>query len=153
MAGVQRERVSGATGPITSPGAGLLHEHTFVSLVPACGCAARTVLQAFSTITGRLTRDLGPVQLPQDATVDAPAVRAGRGLLFTVSTGSRCASTGTSIECPHIAPNSCTNQVLSITPSEGGAQVEFSVAGRYLINDAVPSSDGKQIALARTPCT
>lgn len=133
--------------------AGLGREDTFVSLVPACGCARRTELEAFSTITGRLTRRLGSVKISPVAAVDAPAVQAGGRLLITVSTGWRCAARGSYAECPRIKPDSCTNEVLKDIPAQGGPQVAFTIPGRFEINDAVPSPNGRLIAFAQTPCT
>jgi hypothetical protein len=127
--------------------------NTFVSLVPACGCARSTELDEFSTVTGGLTRRLGAVALPSVASVDAPAVKPDGRLLITVSTGWRCDAHGAYAECPRIAPNSCTNSVLSDAPEEGNPSVAFTVSGRSQINDAVPSPNGRSVAFGKTPCT
>lgn len=125
----------------------------FLSLVPACGCARHTELDLFSTVTGKLTYSLQAIHLAPVADVDAPALQAHRGLLITVSTGFRCAAHGTYAECPHIKPNSCTNEVLRIVPGAAPPVVAFTLPGRYEINDAIPSPDGRAIVLARSPCT
>ena len=127
--------------------------NTFLSLVPACGCARHTELDSFSTVTGKLTHRLQAIRLPPVADVDAPAPQAHRGVMITVSTGFRCAAHGTYAECPHIQPNSCTNEVLRAVPGAAPPVVAFTIPGRYEINDAIPSPDGRSIALARSPCT
>ena len=125
----------------------------FLSLVPACGCARRTDLELFSTGDGRLLRRLGPIQLPTDADVSTPGAQTNRGLLMTVSTGPRCALRGTYAECPRIAPDSCTNEVLRAIPGTGRTDVAFAVSGRFSIDNAVPSPSGRAIVLTRSPCT
>lgn len=138
---------------VASAHSGLQRRDRFLSLVPACGCARRTELDAYSTVTGRWTRRLGSVPLPAVADVDAPAVQNDGDLLITVSTGWRCAARGHYMECPKIAPNSCTNRVLSDTPGAGRLRVAFTVPGRSAIEDAIPSANGGSIAFYRAPCT
>lgn len=91
--------------------------------------------------------------LPAVADVNAPAVQSDGDLLITVSTGWRCAADGAYMECPRIAPDSCTNKVLNATPGEHKLQVAFTVPGRVAIENAIPSPNGRAVALYQAPCT
>lgn len=125
---------------------------TFVSLVPACGCARRTALDVFSAVTGKRLSTLSAVALPADAHVDAAADHDGR-VLVTASTDARCAVTGKYMECPKIAPNSCTNKATFYGPQPGWSATAFSEPGTREIGAAVPSPDGREVAFASASCT
>ncbi|MGI8712097.1 MAG: hypothetical protein ACR2NR_02730 [Solirubrobacteraceae bacterium] len=128
-------------------------QRTFVSLVPACGCAAHTTLDEFSDVSGRRLRQLTTVPFSNGQQAGVPAVQSDGRLLLTFVSGFRCALTGNYAECPKIAPDSCVNRVLALKPGGRTFRVAFTVSGRVAIGDAVPSPDGRRTAFSETPCT
>ena len=125
---------------------------SFLSLVPACGCAAHTEVQQFSLTTGRLMRRLDSVAAG-DLAFAKPVALAGGRLLLTFVGGPRCAVSGVFAECPTVTPDSCVNVVESLRPGQGPMTELFTVPGREAIGGVVPSRDGSRVAFAQSPCT
>ena len=125
---------------------------SFVSLVPACACAAHTELQQFSIASGRRLRRLDAV-LTAGLNLATPSAQANGRLLLTFTSGPRCALSGVFAECPTVAPDSCVNRVESLTPGRGGLAELFAEPGSVLIGEVVPNRSGSRVVFSQTPCT
>jgi hypothetical protein len=125
---------------------------SFVSLVPACGCAKRTALDAFSLKTGRRIRRLAwlPPYAPGQQ-IGTPAAASNGRLLITVTTGARCIA-GNYMECPHWIPDSCRSRVEAFTPRTGALNDAFTLAGSEQLGYAVPDPNDTRAALTLSPC-
>jgi hypothetical protein len=81
-----------------------------------------------------------------------PAATDDGHLLFTFTSGARCAARGTYMECPTFAPVSCRNAVEVLSPGRNQSRPLFTVPGSEAIGEAVPSPAGSEVALMITPC-
>ncbi|MGH3264348.1 MAG: hypothetical protein ACRDNS_20405, partial [Trebonia sp.] len=125
---------------------------SFVSLVPACACTARTELDQFSVASGRRLRRLDAVS-PGDLNLETPSAQANGRLVLTFIAGPRCALSGVFAECPKIAPDSCVNRVETLTPGRGGLAGLFAEPGSVSIGEVVVDRSGSRVAFSQTPCT
>jgi hypothetical protein len=111
-------------------------------------------LDRYSLATGRRLGVL--VRIPplkpsiMSSTVSTPHLLADGDYLLTVDHGEVCAS---SHGACHRVPNSCVNHVETLAPGSGKVQPLFSVSGVWRVLDAVPSPDGRSVALVEYGCT
>ena len=111
-------------------------------------------LDRYSLATGRPLGVL--VRIPplrptmMSSTVSTPHLLADGDYLLTVDHGEVCSSSHG--RC-HRVPDSCVNHVETLDPVSGKVQLLFSVPGAWRVLDAVPSPDGRSVALVEYGCT
>ncbi len=84
------------------------------------------------------------------SSVSTPHLLANGDYLLTLDHGEVC---GSSHGACHRVPNSCVNRVETLNPGSGKVQPLFSVPGAWRVLDAVPSPDGRSVALVEYDCT
>ena len=124
---------------------------TFVSLVPACGCARRTDLDVFSTRTGRRVRTLASWATAFPAQLGTPAADHRGQLFMTLTSSARCAVTGY-MECPHWVPDSCTNVVETFVAGHARLDPVLRLPGSEQLGSVAPSPEGSELAMTLAPC-
>jgi hypothetical protein len=123
---------------------------TFVSQYPLDDASE---LDRYSLATGRPLGVL--VHIPalrptiMTSTVSTPHLLADGDYLLTVEHGEVC---GSSHGRCHRVPNSCVNRVETLDPVTGKVQPLFNVSGVWRVLDAVPSPDGRSVALVEYGC-
>jgi hypothetical protein len=96
------------------------------------------------------------VQIPplrstaSSSTVSTPHLLANGDYLLTLGHGEVCRS---SHGACHAIPNSCSSQVETLDPVSGKPRSLFSVSGVWRVLDAVPSPDGRSVALVEEGCS
>ncbi len=125
---------------------------SFISLLPACGCANRTALEQFSLKTGR---PLGAIASVSGPNMSDPHASPDGSVLLTFSNGSLCkAPVGGGISagpCDPL-PNSCTSDVERLNPRTGVAGPLLTQPSSTIVTDAVPSPQGGLIAMTVGAC-
>jgi hypothetical protein len=123
-------------------------ESSFLSLVQARPGASKVVLEQFSLNDGRRLGALATVP-GWPAEVGGPHPGREGSVWLTVSTGPRYRS-GVAGGDP--APNSCASDVVRFDPATGSSTVVLSTPSSVLLADAVPSPDGRRVALISGGC-
>ena len=124
---------------------------TFVSQYPLDDASQ---LDRYSLATGRRLGVL--VRIPplkpsiMSSTVSTPHLLADGDYLLTVDHGEVCARARGAC---HRVPNSCVNRVETLDPVSGTVQTLFNPPGASRVLDAVPSPDGRSVALVEYGCT
>lgn len=131
-------------------GAGANAASSFVSLYPLY---SPSEIDQYSLGSGRQLGALAPVPSSPDArqgsSVSNPHLRADGDYVITLGHGARCA---TSHGACHPIANTCASQIETIDPATQTDQLLFSVSGAWLVDDAVPSPNGRSIALVENAC-
>lgn len=83
------------------------------------------------------------------ASVSTPHLMADGDYLLTLDHGTLCRSAHG--RC-HSVPDSCASQVETLNPVTATTQPLFSVLGAWQVLDAVPSPDGRTVALTEYRC-
>ncbi len=83
------------------------------------------------------------------STVSTPHLLPNGDYMLTLDHGEVC---GSSRGACHAIPNSCFSQVETIDPVSGRFRSLFSVSGVWRVLDAVPSPDGRSVALVEYGC-
>jgi hypothetical protein len=141
-AGRPQSPVTGVAAPAALPAG------SFLSLWPACGCGRSTVLAQFSLAGGRRVRTLARVPGAAHSQVAAPHAAGGR-VWLTFSAGPRCSSP---IAGCGPVPNSCTGSTVRYDPVRRQATTVLTTPPEDLVADAVPSPDGRRLALISADC-
>jgi hypothetical protein len=123
---------------------------SFVSAYPLSDASE---IDRYSLATGRR---LGVVvQIPRlrstasSSSVSTPHLLANGDYMLTLGRGDVCRS---SRGACHAVPNSCSSQVEALGPVSGKARLLFRVSGVWRVSDAVPSPDGRSVALVEYGC-
>jgi hypothetical protein len=132
-------------GHLPAPTAG-----TFVSLIPACACSRRTNLDQFSIRNGRWLGMLGTLTRYKQPPLQASDPHPGPSgsFVLTFSSGFKCKG----FELCTPVPNTCTSVIERINPAGGSVTTILDARRSVTYTDAVPSPDGRQLALIGGPC-
>ncbi len=141
-AGRPQPPLAGIAAPAASPAA------SFLSLWPACGCGRTTVLAQFSLADGHSVRTLARVPGAARSQVADPHAARGR-VWLTFSSGPRCSSPVAG--CGPV-PNSCTGSTVRYAPVSRRATAVLTTPPSELVSDAVPSPDGRRLAMVSAGC-
>jgi hypothetical protein len=126
---------------------------SFVSLWPACACGRRTLLEQFSLSDGRRLGAFGRVWNDHGRLgVSDPHPTRGGSLLLTFSAGPRCAGSGRSHGPCFPVKNSCGGRAVRIDPRSGTVSELLRFPSSRLVEDAIPSPEGRQVVLIGGPC-
>lgn len=129
--------------------AGTSRAGSFISLWPACACGKRTVLEQFSLKNGRRLRALTTVPTSTGAHVANPHADGRGGVWITGSTGPRCTS---GVNGCGPAPDSCSGTAVRFDPTLHSTTTELTFPSSILVADAVPSPNGRLVAMATGGC-
>ncbi len=135
--------ITGVGRPVTQ------RADSFISLWPACACGRTTVLAQFSIADGRRLRTLATVRAGAGSAVAAPHASPGGPVWLTFSSGPRCS--GPIAGCGPV-PNSCTDSTIRYDPVSRRASTVLTTPPSELVSDAVPSPDGRRLALVAGGC-
>jgi hypothetical protein len=123
---------------------------SFVSAYPLSDAAE---IDRYSLANGRRLGVLVHIPSPRStvssSTVSTPHLLPNGDYMLTFDHGEVC---GTSHGACHAIPNSCSSQVETLDPVSGKARPLFSVSGVWRVLDAVPSPDGRSVALVEYGC-
>jgi hypothetical protein len=142
--------VAGA-GSAAAPSGGTT-EAVASSFVSGYPLSDASEIDRYSLASGRRLGVL--VQIPplrstaSSSTVSTPHLLANGDYMLTLD-GEVCRSS--SGAC-HAIPNSCFSRVETLDPVSGKARSLFSVSGVWRASDAVPSPDGRSVALVEFGC-
>jgi len=129
----------GATGAPSS---------TFFSIFPACGCTGHTVIGQFSRRTGQLVRVLGTIRTDGQISTAATDARGGLWLTFTA---------GPALAAPPVAgggpePGTCSGALVRFDLRSGAVRTVTRFPRWVIVGKAVPSPDGRRVALLEGAC-
>jgi hypothetical protein len=123
---------------------------SFLSLWPACACGKATVLAQFSLRDGRRLATLAEVPTPAGEDVSFLSPLPSGSLALTYSSGPACSAPATAY-CG-AEPGSCTSKVDALDPYTGVSNVLLRLPSSTLTLDAVPSPDGRMVAMRAAGC-
>lgn len=141
--------------PASSPvvvGSGRSHAPrmgTFISVWPECACGRTTVLERFSLKNGRKLGALARLPAGPAVHVSDPHARPGGPVWLTISTGPKYRS-GVAGGDP--APDSCSGTVERFDPATGITRAVLTSPRSVLIDDALPSPNGRLIVKLEGGC-
>lgn len=121
----------------------------FFSIFPECGCTGHTVIGQFSRRTGRLVRALGTIRT--DGQIGDAATDARGGLWMTFTSGPALAAPQTDGGGP--VPNTCSGALVRFDLRSGAARTVTRFPPSVLVGNAVPSPDGRRVALLEGGCS
>ncbi len=98
---------------------------------------------------GRLTRIPRAGFTGAGSAVSTPHLLADGDYMLTLARGDVC---GSSAGACHAAPDSCESRVQTLDPDTGTARSLFTVSGAWRLFDAVPSPNGRLVALVEEGC-
>lgn len=131
-------------------GAGANAASSFVSLYPLY---SPSEIDQYSLASGRQLGVLAPVPSPPDARQDSrvsnPHRLSNGDYVIALGHGAKCAS---SHGACHPIANTCASQIETIDPATQSYQLLSSVSGAWLVDDAVPSPNGRSVALVEEAC-
>lgn len=144
--------VVGAPGgrPAAAQDAGRPAARSFVSLFPLSDASE---IDRYSLSSGRRLGVL--VRLPplptraEYSNVSTPHLLTDGDYLVTLDHGAGCGSSG---GCGQAA-NTCASHIETTDPATGRARLLFTAPGSWRVFDAVPSPDGRVVALVEQACT
>jgi len=122
---------------------------SFISLWPACACGRTTVLAQFALADGHRLRTLAKLTGTAGGQVAAPHASSGGPVWLTFSSGPRCSSPVAG--CGPVA-DSCTGSTLRYDPGSRRATTVLTTPPGTLVSDAVPSPDGRRLAMVSADC-
>jgi hypothetical protein len=124
---------------------------SFVSVYPLSDASE---IDRYSLANGRQLGVL--VHIPtlrstaSSSTVSTPHLLANGDYLLTLDHGDVC---GSSHGACHASPNSCSSRVETLDPDSKKVRPLFTVSGAWRVDDAVPSPDGRSVALVESGCS
>lgn len=126
---------------------------SFISLVPACGCALHTALLQFSSSDGRRLGTFARVSTDRGRVMVSDPHPTPRGsLLLTFSSGPRCKGPSRSFGLCYPVKDSCSSRIVKVQPRSGTVSQLLSFPASRLITSAVPSPRGHLLLMAAAPC-
>jgi dipeptidyl aminopeptidase/acylaminoacyl peptidase len=123
---------------------------SFISLWPACACGRTTFLAQFSLRDGRRLGAVAKVRSGPGITIGRPRSDRRGNVWITISTGPRCTSNANG--CGP-APDSCSGTVTRFLPTTRRTVGVLAFPPSILVVGAVPSPDGRRVALRTGDCT
>ena len=142
--------LAGAWAVVPSAGQDVIASRSFVSAYPL---SDPSKLDRYSLTTGRPLGVL--IRVPPlragaaNVTGSTPHPLTGGGYMLTLDQDPACRSSHG--PC-HPRPGDCLSQVETLRPNSRRSRVLFSVTGSWRVLDAVPSPDGRSVALLEDEC-
>lgn len=144
-------RPASPSGVVRSTPSAAQRKASFISVWPACACSRNVVLEQFSLRGGR---PLGALtKLPSGQAIEVSNAHLGPNgsVWLTISSGPGCEGPSGSGQCVPAA-HSCRSKVVRFDPKTHQTTTVLSFPSSELVRDAVPSPDGRMVAMLASGC-